>query len=76
MKLTIRELNAFGNVLYHEKKFELAKEIYALVGTLLEFGLTDYEFEDTTPDGKKLCALVKKAEGYLHYLKTTKRERK
>jgi len=68
MKITVREYNAFGNVLKHQRYFTLAKEIHNHVLELVDKGLTEFEIEEDTPEGKRMCFLIKGAETYLHYL--------
>ena len=70
MLITVRELNAFGNILYNQKKFSLAKEMHKQVLRLLEMGEVAFDMETETEDGKELCRLIKQADDCIRFLNT------
>jgi len=71
MIITIRELNAFGNVLQQTENKALADIIHNEVLRMVKHKITEVDLKIDSPKNKKLCELIKKAEGYLRYQKTT-----
>ena len=70
MIITIRELNAFGNVLEQRGDKAFAHIIHDEVLRMLKFKLTEVDLKVDTPEDKKLYNLIKKAEDYLRFQKS------
>ncbi len=63
MKVTIKELNAFGNVLQSAGQVSLAKEVHNTVLRALDLGITEVNIKD-----EHTYDLIKKAEKYIAFL--------
>ena len=67
MKVTVRQLNAFGTLLHRDKRFAFAKEIRAQVRRAVEAGATEIEFPEFTATEKRICELIKKSNSTLSF---------
>ena len=75
MIVSIRQLNAFGNVLQSQGRPLLAKDMHGEVQRMLKHGLTEVDLESESEEGKKLCSLIQRADGFIHFLKTGNHKR-
>jgi len=75
MKITIRELNSFGNVLQSIGRISFAKHIHQEVQEMLNSGITELDIDTETENGKATYDAIKKAEWGLKQLKKENKQK-
>ena len=72
MKVTLREISAFANVMQSRGELKMAESLRNDVLRMIKQNITEIDLDVTDPDQKKTYDLIKMAEDYIAFANNPK----